>query len=135
MCFGIRISSPFHLATQIIPFKNPNFPKMKITHVRTWFLECPPADYPNVKLLVQLADVGRWRWSHARWRQPVATKATVPDTQSRQHMVLEEAVVPKAVQVGRAFQKLKEHSKKHVCAAFNCVFRTVWILNGYNLNG
>ena len=86
--------------------------------MRTWILECPPADYPNVKLLVQVADVGRWRRSHARWRQPVATKATVPDTQSRQHKVLEEAVIPTTVQVGRVFQKLEEHSKNHVCAMF-----------------
>ena len=27
MCFGIRISSPFHLATQIVPIQNPNCPK------------------------------------------------------------------------------------------------------------
>ena len=86
--------------------------------MRTWYLECPPADNPNVKLLVQVADVERWRRSHARWRQPVATKATVPDTQSRQHMVLEETVVPTAVQVGRAFQELEKHSKIHVCAMF-----------------
>ena len=53
--------------------------------------------------------------------------ATVPDTQSRQHMVLEEVVVPTAVQVGKAFQKLEEHSKNHVSAAFICLFMTVWI--------
>ena len=86
--------------------------------MRTWYLECPPADNPNVKLLVQVADVERWRRSHARWRQPVATKATVPDTQSRQHKVLEEAVIPTTVQVGRVFQKLEEHSKNCVCAMF-----------------
>ena len=88
MCFGIRISSPFHLATQIIPVKNPNFPKMEKNAYADMVLECPPADFPDVKLLVQVADVGRWRRSHARWRQPVATKTTVPDTQSRQQMVL-----------------------------------------------
>ena len=27
MCYGIRISSPFHLATQIISIQNPNCPK------------------------------------------------------------------------------------------------------------
>ena len=95
--------------------------------MRTWYLECPPADNPNVKLLVQEADVGRRRRSHARWRQPVATKATVPDTQSRQHMVLGETVVPTVAQGGKAFQKLEEHSKNHVPAAFICLFLTVWI--------
>ena len=94
------------------------------------------ADYPNVKLLVQVADVGRWRRSHARWRQPVATKATVPDTQSRQHMVLEEAFVPPAVQVERVFQELEEHSKNHVCVVFFYFdFRVIWIMNRYHLNG
>ena len=88
-----------------------------------------------VKLLVHVADVGRWRRSHARWRQPVATKATIPDTQSRQHMVLEEAMVPTAIEVVRAFQRLEEQSENHVCPTYICVFRTLWILNGYNLNG
>ena len=59
MCFGIRILGPFHVATQIISFQNLNCPKMwHKTRVRTWFLDCPPADHPAIKLLVQVADVG-----------------------------------------------------------------------------
>ena len=38
MCFGIRISSPFHLATQIVSIQNLNCPKTLKSHARTWFL-------------------------------------------------------------------------------------------------
>ena len=38
MCFGIRISSPFHLATQIVSIQNLNCPKTLKTHAQTWFL-------------------------------------------------------------------------------------------------
>ena len=38
MCFGIRISSPFHPATQIISILNLNCPKNAETHARTWLL-------------------------------------------------------------------------------------------------
>ena len=100
-------------------------------------MNCPPADHPAFKLHVHVAHVRVGHMHSGAILSPPkpVEVATVPDTQSRQHMVLEEAVVPTAVQVGRAFQKLKEHSKNHVGARFNCVFRTVWILNGYNLNG
>ena len=37
MCFGIRISSPFHLATQMIPIQNLNCPKNAKNDARTWF--------------------------------------------------------------------------------------------------
>ena len=39
MCFGIRILSPFHLATQIVSIQNLNCPKTLKMHARTWFLE------------------------------------------------------------------------------------------------
>ena len=97
----------------------------------------PPAVHPAFKLPVHVAHVGVGHMPGGVILLPPkpVDVATIPDTQSRQHMVLKKAVAPTAVQVGRAFQKLKEHSKNHVCARFNCVFRTVWILNGYNLNG
>ena len=40
MCFGIRISSPFHLATQIISIQNPHCPKNanQGNHFEKWFL-------------------------------------------------------------------------------------------------
>ena len=100
-------------------------------------MNCPPADLSAVKLPVHVAHVGVGHMPGGAILLPPkpVEVAIVPDKQSRQHILLEEAVVPTAVQVGRAFQKLKEHSKNHVCARFNCVFRTVWILNGYNLNG
>ena len=37
MCFGIRISSPLHLATQMIPIQNLNCPKNAKNDARTWF--------------------------------------------------------------------------------------------------
>ena len=95
----------------------------------------PPAVHPAFKLPVHVAHVGVGHMHGGAILLPPkpVEVGTVPDTGSNQHM--EEAVLPTAVQVGRAFQKLKEHSKNHVGARFNCVFRTVWILNGYNLNG
>ena len=120
MCFGIRISSPFHIPTQIIPFKKPNFPKMGgKMHVRTWFLECPPADYPNVKLLVQHPSSGCWALASVTCKvAPSCCPQSLTRLQSMQLMVLEEAVIPTAVQVGRAFQELEEHSKNYVCMFF-----------------
>ncbi len=38
MCFGIRISSPFHLATQIITFQNIKCAKNADNAAKTWFL-------------------------------------------------------------------------------------------------
>ena len=35
MCFGIRISSPFHLATQIVSIQNPNCPKNAKSHAES----------------------------------------------------------------------------------------------------
>ena len=100
-------------------------------------MNCPPADHSAFKLSVHVVDVGVGHMHGGVILLPPkhVEVATVPDTQSRQHMVLKKAVAPTAIQVGRAFQKLKEHSNNHVCARFNCVFRTVWIQNGYNLNG
>ena len=97
----------------------------------------PPADHPVIKLPVHIAHVGVGHMHNDAILLPQKPDevATVPHTQSRQHMVLEEAVVPTAVQVGKALKKLEEHSKNHVSAAFICVFMTVWIMNGYNLNG
>ena len=80
---------------------------MQKTHVQTRFLNCPPAEHPAFKLPVHVAHVGVGHMHGGAillLPKPVDV-ATVPDTQSGQHMVLEEAVVPTAVQVGRAFQK------------------------------
>ena len=74
------------------------------------FYDCPPADQ------TACPGSGCWRRSHARWRDPVVTKpvevATVPDThmnmvleEADKHLVMKEAVVPTAVQLGRAFQE------------------------------
>ena len=49
MWFGIRIFSPFHLATQIISIQNINCPKNAKTHAWTWFL----SQLSEVKLELQ----------------------------------------------------------------------------------
>ena len=78
----------------------------KKTHVRTRFLNCPPADHPAFKLPVHVAHVGVGHMPGGVILLPPkpVEVATFPDTQSRQHMVLKKAVAPTAVQVGRAFQ-------------------------------
>ena len=84
---------------------------MQKTHVRTRFLNCPPADHPAFKLPVHVAHVGVGHMAGGVILLPPkpVEVATFPDTQSRQHMVLKKAVAPTAVQVGRAFQKLEEY--------------------------
>ena len=100
-------------------------------------MNCPPADHSAFKLSVHVVDVGVGHMHGGVILLPPkhVEVATVPDTQSRQHMVLEEAMVPTAIEVVRAFQRLEEQSENHVCPTYICVFRTLWILNGYNLNG
>ena len=63
----------------------------------------PPADHPAVKLLVQVADVAVGNINGGAILLPPkpVEVATVPDMQ----MVLEKAVVPTAVQLGRLFQE------------------------------
>ena len=63
--------------------------------------DCPPADHPTIKLPVQVEHVGVGNvHSGAILLPPKPVEvATIPDTQSRQHMVLEETVVPTTVQV------------------------------------
>ena len=98
----------------------------------------PPAVHPAFKLHVHVAhvDVGHMHGGTILLPPNPVEVGTVPDMRSKQHMVLEEALLLTAVQVGRAFLKLEEYSKNHVCAdAFICVFRTLRILNGYDLNG
>ena len=80
--------------------------------MRTRFLNCPPADHPAIKLLVQVADVGVGHMHGGAILLPPkpVEVATVPDMQmvlekADKHMVLEEAVLPTAVQLGRAFQE------------------------------
>ena len=88
--------------------------------VQTRFLNCPPGDHPAFKLPVHVAHVGVGHMPGGAILLPPkpVEVAIVPDKQSRQHILLEEAVVPTAVQVGRAFQKLEEYLKNHVFAAF-----------------
>ena len=90
MCFGIRILSPFHLATQIIYIQNLNCSKMQKTHVQTRFLNCPPADHPAFKLPVHVAHVGVGHMPGGVILLPPkpVEVATVLNMQTRQHMVL-----------------------------------------------
>ena len=63
--------------------------------------DCPPADHPAIKKPVQVEHVSVSNvHGGAILLPPKAVEvATIPDTQARQHMLLEEAVVPRAVQV------------------------------------
>ena len=96
---------------------------MQKTHVRTRFLNCPPADHSAFKLSVHVVDVGVCHMHIGVILLPPkqVEVATVSDSQSRQHMVLEEVMVPTVIEVVRAFRRLKEQSKNHVCPTYICV--------------
>ena len=57
MCFGIRISIPIHLATQIVSFQNLNYPKNAKNVAKTWFLECSSINVKCSSIFVDFSSI------------------------------------------------------------------------------
>ena len=57
MCFGIRISSPFRLATQIVSIQNLNYPKNAKNAAKTWFLECSSINVKCSSIFVEFSSI------------------------------------------------------------------------------
>ena len=65
MCYGIRISSPFHLGTQIISIHILNCPKIaKNACTDMEFLECISMNVDSMEnALPQMCNVPPWMWN------------------------------------------------------------------------
>ena len=109
----------FHLALEVAPHAKVQRVEVGAAGWPIHAANCPSADHPPIELPVQVPHVGISDMHGGAILLPPkpVEVSTIPNTQARQHMVLEEAVVPLAVQVLVAEDKeakcpITVHSKK-----------------------
>ena len=136
MCFGIRILSPFHLATQIVSIQNLNCPKTLKTHARTWLLEWSSIHVKCSSIFAKFSSMNVEFIQHPYQTSPIFIKCLLRKVKFRESKVIKcmniicikfsfliaEPWLPSSTWSG---------DKNHVRA---CLFKAVKILNGYNLS-
>ena len=142
MCFGIRFSSPFHSATQIISIQNLNCLNNAKTNAWTWSLS------------QHLEVIKAWAWAPnfakfavqtlSRFHAPGRFKFPKGNWLFRVYIFMKMADVGYGCVMHSTFMEenytfmeehstfMENHSQNHVTA---CVFSAVYIMNGCNLSG
>ena len=137
MCFGIRILNPFHLTTQIVSIQNLNCPK---THALTWFLEWSSIHVKCCSIFAKFSSMNVEFIQHPYPTSPIFIKCLLRKVKFQESKVIKcmniicikfnfliaEPWLPSSTWSG---------DKNHVRACVFSVFRTVKVLNGYNLSG
>ena len=145
MCFGIRFSSPFHSATQIISIQNLNCLNNAKTNAWTWSLS------------QHLEVIKAWAWAPnfakfavqtlSRFHAPGRFKFPKDNWLFRVYIFMKMADVGYGCVMHSTFMEenytfmeehstfMENHSQNHVTACVFCVFSAVYIMNGCNLSG
>ena len=121
MCFGIRIMSPMHLATQIISMHNPNCPKNEKKHrtnmilgmlfqvEQSWVTPPPPVPCACPPPPVPCACLEQWQTRQAL----VATGWRHRSCDRRQHLLPGQAVWRQGDQQGGSLKLMSAHAFLH----------------------
>ena len=137
MCFGIRILSPFHLATQIVSIQNLDCYKNAESACADMFLEWSSKHVNCSSIFANFSSMNVEFIQHPYPTSPIFIKCFLRKVKFQESKVINcmniicikfsfliaEPWLPSSTWSG---------DKNHVRA---CVFRAVKILNGYNLSG